>query len=113
MIGHTTEHENGRKTRQLDVPVWALELLKVTSPAIVAIAVLYARFMGVEKTSEDNKTKIEARTEVLNAVDRRVATMEVKQGIMERDMLAALTRIETTIKDVQTDVKELQKNRPK
>lgn len=104
------------------MPNWTLATLKFIGPVVVAVAIGYARFITlenrssiIEQRSKDTDIKAAALETLVGAMDRRLNTSEVKQQVLEKDLSASLARIEATVKDVQIDMKDLQKqhNAPK
>jgi hypothetical protein len=106
------------KMQQVTIPSWLVEILKPAAAVIAAIAISYSRFVSLEKDVEDlkktansNAVKSETQRDALSMLATRQSTVELKQSVLEKGITESLVRIETTIKDIQVDMKELQKGR--
>lgn len=101
----------------MNIPNWAINAVKLLSPVVIAVAIVWARFTGVEQAALDLKAvvvtveaKQEASKDLMTQMQLRQATIELKQSVLEKSIGEALIRIETSLKDVQLDVKDLQKH---
>lgn len=100
------------------IPQWTIMTLKFLGPVVMALAIGYARFITVENRvaalethAHDIDTKGIASDTIVTGMDRRLNTAEVKQQVIEKDLSASLIRIESVIKEIQIDVKDLQKRK--
>lgn len=103
------------KHRSISFPVWALTLLKMVVPAVVAILTMYVRIASVEKDLIIQKaqlTKLEslddAHAEMIRNNASHIGSMETKASLSETYIRDALSRIESDVKDVKGDVKNMQ-----
>lgn len=102
--------------KQVTIPSWVLNALKVLGPVVVITAVGYAKFTGMEKDNKylsDRVNTLEIRTEgmrnELNSLQAKVLIGEQKHTSLEKNITETLIRIETGLKEMQSDVKDLQK----
>lgn len=115
-----TKQNRADKVKTLTVPVWAISVGRFVGTVAVTLALGYSQFVtaqndiaAMKQHGRDSDVRLEAAKETLVAMATRLSTLEVKQTVVERDLSASLQRIESTIKDVQADVKDLQKTRGK
>jgi hypothetical protein len=103
----------------ITIPFWVQSLGKMMAPVIITLAIGYARFVSLENKAVENTKRIdhletigENSAQIQNQQSGRINTMELKESILEKNISEGMVRIEATIKDIQIDMKELQK-RPK
>lgn len=100
------------------IPMWLLTVLKMAVPAVIAIGTMYIRMAAVEKDVGENDRRIsrleatvEARGEMIRANKTDIGIIQTKQSIMEKAITDSLTRIESDVKEVKRDVRELQQRK--
>lgn len=103
-----------RIRQQVLVPSWALPVLRMAATVLLSgLTVglpLYVRFVSTEKTTTDLAATTKETSNSAVALEKRVTGVEIKMSVMEKEISAALIRIESTMRDVQIDVKDLQKH---
>lgn len=99
------------------VPMWLIELVKLSVTGIIAFVLMYIRVAALEsKYSEEKEAriKVEAKVEshsvIITANDGRVAILETRMAIMEKSITESLSRIESDVRDVKQDIKQLQRS---
>lgn len=109
----TPDHDIGKKMRY--IPEWTVGVGKFAATVVCAVAIVYARFVGTETKVDENRRLImemkgvdSAQTELINAMDRRFYGSEMGQKIENNNTKDALGRIESMVKEVRADVRELQ-----
>lgn len=108
-----SEHESRGKTM---VPYWLVDLLKLVATGLVTAILLYARVGFLESKVDDGKAalvkaeaKLESQVDIVSSVNSRVGILETRTTIMEKSITESLSRIETDLRDVKSDIKQLQR----
>lgn len=106
-----TDHltKNGR--RNFSVPTWAVELAKLAATGLFALLAVYVRFANVEDTGKETKVKHDALEVVVNSLERRQGITETKAEGRDREIQNSLIRLESGMKELQSDVKAMQMSR--
>ena len=114
-MSHDTDG-NPNEPIRVTVPGWLLDFLKVGVGVAISITTMYIRVALLESRVEDiaaKGVKAEALIEVgrgaMEAHNNRITTLETRQSFMDRSISDSLNRIESDLKVVKSDVKELQK----
>jgi len=107
--------EDGSVKEPIPVPAWIVSLGKLVLTAAASVAIAYARFSATEKEASDahelgkaNEAKIEAKSEVISQLSAQVGRIDLKETMMEKSIGDSLARIESSVKDLRADVKEIQ-----
>lgn len=103
--------KNGR--RNFSLPGWVWEFGKGLAAVLVALTIGYVRFVRVEDTANENKIRIGATEVVIQSIDRRLSTVEIRREASEREIFSSLNRLESGMKELQADIKALQVKPPK
>lgn len=102
------------RTHQLAVPYWTVSAAKLFGPALAACAAMYggmeARQVEQERVNAELRIQIKDLETANTELRLRQSNMEVRTESRWETFSQTLVRIETTVKDVQIDVKDLQKN---
>jgi hypothetical protein len=113
-MGDTQQLE---RRKSVSVPAWVLPIGRGAVTLAIGLAIGYARIVSLENKVIDNSQKlaeskitIGSHETTMNNMDRRISLAEAAQGRSEKEMGEALTRIESQLKELRQDVKDLQKN---
>lgn len=110
------ERNGNGKGKSVTVPAWTIPLLRSAGTVAVCLCIGYAKFVTLENKGTDNANRI-TKTEALSlaheaviaAIDRRLIVTESNQTRAEKENGEALIRIESQLKELRTDVKDLEK----
>lgn len=108
--------------KRIVIPSWVLKIVELAIPAAIAIFAMYVKVALIERDLKEkdgrigeNKDRIvklealvETRGERIRDNAARIGVLETKQAIMEKSISEALGRIESDVKDVKRDMKEIQ-----
>lgn len=107
--------QEGNVKEPVPVPAWLVNLVKLSLTVVVSVSLAYARFAATESKAveaidmgKENAAKLEAKSEVINQLTAQVGRMDIKETMMEKSIGDSLARIESSVKDLRTDVKEIQ-----
>lgn len=95
--------------RSVAIPGWLMEFSKWGLSAATAIIVMYTKVAGLEKDMSEIKATTGARTETVVANQQRITTVELKQTLSDKVIADSLLRLESVVKEIKQDVKDLQK----
>lgn len=96
------------------VPTWLITLGKVSFPAIVLGVGMYFRMEALEKSHDKVnvevdilKLKLTDKSDKILLLEQKQETMKALDAVSQNNSMKALERIETELKLIQTDVKDI------
>lgn len=98
------------------LPRWTIELLKMCAGAGAAILIMYVKVELLHSkvaVNTSNMVKQDASIEVQRTLIQsdaaRIAILETRHSIMERSITESLIRIESDVKEVKREMKDMQR----
>jgi len=104
------EADNGEKT--VRIPTWFISLLKVSVPAILALAFMYFKVDAISKEFEEFKLEHKAVPLELIELRNKQNISELKVDNTNKDVSRSLDRIESDLKGLRVELKELSVKKP-
>jgi glycerate-2-kinase len=112
------ETEEGSST--INIPTWVVSFGKVVAPALAALVVMYFEVQDAKKDIEDLKKskaelisdaskKLEAVKDENAKQSQEILILRLHSESSEKDIGKSLSAIETSIKSIQTDIREIQR----
>lgn len=89
------------------VPPWVLTMLQMAVPAAFAIAVMYVKVNMNEKETDRLMLKVDKIEDKVLINESRISLSDANSGSLQR----ALERIESDLREVKSDVKQLSRER--
>lgn len=101
------------------VPNWFMAVIKWTAPALGVGVWMYIQLALMQKDIDSINTRlaslqatIDARSDGQSTLSQKVGNIEVKQASDGKSIADSLLRIEGNIKDIQADIKDINRRIP-
>jgi hypothetical protein len=98
---------NENVTKQINLPGWSVEALKIACAAILAAVPLYVRFAKTEDKVVQHTLEISAIETKTEANKDKANSLDVHQDLGFKELNASLVRIEADVKELKLDFKNL------
>lgn len=102
------------KPSGFSVPNWFVTIAKFSVPALLVFGAMYVRQEIMQKDIDLLQSDVrliknvnDARSESFIALSQRLQTVEITQASDGKQISDSLGRIESTVKDMQTDIRDL------
>lgn len=108
------EEGDVRGDATLNIPLWLVSLIKVSMPAIVVAVGMYFRVSSLEEANKKLTVehalfdaKLTEKSDKILLLEQKTENMKALDALTQTNSSKALERIETELKAMQADVKEI------
>ncbi len=99
-------------TRQINMPGWTVEAVKIACAAILAAVPLYVRFAKTEDKVQSHTLAIAAIETKTESNKDKANSLDVHQDLGFKELNASLARIEADVKELKIDFKNIRSGKP-